>query len=103
MNEAELRQLIESNARSIQSNAAYIQRNSEAFERLTQAVDALTQDIALSTIKIDRLADIVQGNFARIGQAEPGTVNNEAAWLNAEERLRIIEQRLEELMNASEV
>jgi hypothetical protein len=51
---------------------------------------------------LELLQQIVQGNFAGIIQVETVTVNNESAGLNAEERLRIIERRLQELMNQTD-
>ena len=87
MTDSELRQLIESNARAIKALGESIGALSQTLETSSRRLDS----------KIDRLADILQGNYQRIVRAETGAVNNESAWLDAMTKIDQLEQRLETL------
>lgn len=92
MTDEELRQLIESNARAIQGNIESIQQLTQQSQR----IDARMEN--LST-KLDRLSDIVLGNYRNIVRVETGTTHNEGKIIDAIERINALERRLEALEN----
>ena len=94
MTDSELRQLVESNARAIKALSAEIGAVNHKVETLREEAVADSRRI---DAKIDRLADILQGNYQRIVRAETGAVNNESAWLDAMTKIDQLEQRLETL------
>ena len=87
MTDDELRQLIESNARAIQGN-------SESIGRLEARMEQTDANISRLTAKIDRLSDIVLGNYRSLVRVETGTINNEGAWLDTMQRINILERRI---------
>ena len=94
MTDSELRQLVESNARAIKALSEEIGAVNHKVEVLREEAVADSRRI---DAKIDRLADIVQGNYQRIVRAETGAVNNESAWLDAMTKIDQLEQRLKTL------
>ena len=90
MTDEELRQLIESNARAIQGN-------SESIGRLEARMEQTDANISNLTAKIDRLSDIVLGNYRSLVRVETGTINNEGAWLDTIQRINTLERRISAL------
>ena len=98
MTNDELKQLVESNARAIQGNSETIKALGQTVRTLGETFEAEMAALATSgrrlDAKLDRLADIVQGNYRRIVSAETGAMNNESAWLDAMAKIDQLEQRL---------
>ena len=97
MTDDELRQLIESNARAIQGNSESIGRLEASIGRLEVRMEQTDASISSLTAKIDRLSDIVLGNYRSIVRVETGTTNNEGAWLDTMQRINTLERRISAL------
>jgi hypothetical protein len=85
------------------SNARAIQGNSESITRLKAKMEALVEQsqrteatVENLSIKLDRLSDIVLGNYRSIVRVETGN-NNEGAWLDAMQRLNVLERKILEI------
>jgi septal ring factor EnvC (AmiA/AmiB activator) len=94
MTDEELRQLIESNARAIQGNSESISRLESNIDRLEAKIEALTEQSIRTDAKLDRLSDIVLGNYRNIVRVETGTLSNESSLLDVLERINGLEQRI---------
>lgn len=94
MTDEELKQLIASNARAIQGNSESITRLEANIDRLEAKIEELAEQSIRTDAKLDRLSDIVLGNYRNIVRVETGTLGNESALLDVLERINTLEQRI---------
>jgi len=74
--------------------------NSESIGCLEAKVETLLEQSQRTDIKLDRLSDVILGNYRNIVRVETATNHNEGAWLDVLERINALERRIEAMENS---